>query len=181
MKLEGRQVIEVPLATAWDRIVDPRVLRACTPGLEKLEARDADHYDALLEVRLPALTGRFEGTIEYLERVPRERLRLRLSGKGPVGFVDGEVTLSLSELDEGTSLHYAADVQIGGQIARLGQRMISGVTREMADQFFSALERWRPEAPEEKVVAPPARSFIQLLWRTILRLLGLRRDDTAPS
>jgi carbon monoxide dehydrogenase subunit G len=177
VRLEGRQVIETPLAQAWERLIDPRVLRACTPGLEKLEARDADHYDALLEVRLPALTGRFEGTIEYLERVPPSLLRLRLSGKGPVGFVDGEVTLSLAQVDEGTSVQYAADVQVGGQVARLGQRMISGVTREMAGQFFGAFERWRPEAPEQKVAAPPARSFFQLLWRTILRLLGLRKDD----
>ena len=177
MKLEGRQVIDTPLAQAWERIVDPRVLRACTPGLEKLEARDPDHYDALLEVRLPAITGRFEGSLEVLERVPPNRVKLRLAGKGAVGFVDGEVTLSLSEVDEGTSAQYAADVQIGGQIARLGQRMISGVTREMAGQFFSAFERWRPEAPEEKLAAPPARSFLQLLWRTLLRLLGLRRDD----
>ena len=177
MKLEGRQVIETPLAQAWERIIDPRVLRACTPGLEKLEARDPDHYDALLEVRLPAITGRFEGSLEFLERVPPERLKFRLAGKGAVGFVDGEVTLLLSEVDEGTSVQYVADVQIGGQVARLGQRMISGVTREMAGQFFSAFERWQPEAPEQKVAAPPARSFFQLLWRTILRLLGLRRDD----
>jgi len=177
VRLEGRQLIETPLAQAWERIVDPRVLRACTPGLEKLEARDADHYDALLEVRMPALTGRFEGTLEYLERVPPQRLRLRLSGKGSVGFVDGEVTLSLSEVDEGTSVQYVADVQIGGQVARLGQRMISGVTREMAGQFFSALERWRPEAPEQRAAEPTGRSFLQLIWRTLLRLLGLRRDD----
>lgn len=177
MKLEGRQVIDTPLAQAWERIIDPRVLRACTPGLEKLEARDADHYEALLEVRMPAITGRFEGTLEFLERVPPERLKLRLAGKGAVGFVDGEVTLTLAPVDEGTSIAYSADVQIGGQVARLGQRMISGVTREMAGQFFSAFERWRPEAPEEKVAAPPARSFFQLLWFTLLRLLGLRRDD----
>ena len=177
MKLEGRQVIDTPLAQAWERIVDPRVLRACTPGLEKLEARDADHYDALLEVRVPAITGRFEGTLEFLERVPPERLKLRLSGKGAVGFVDGEVTLMLAAVDEGTSIAYVADVQIGGQVARLGQRMISGVTREMAGQFFGAFERWRPEAPEQRVAAPPVSSFFQLVFRTLLRLLGLRRDD----
>ena len=179
MKLEGRQIVDVPLEKAWQRINDPRVLSACTPGLERLDPRadDPNHFDAVLEVRLPAITGRFEGMIDYLERVAPERLKLRLQGKGAVGFVDGEVTLLLSEVDEGTSVQYVADVQIGGQVARLGQRMISGVTREMAGQFFSAFERWQPEAPEQKVAAPPVRSFFQLLWRTILRLLGLRKDD----
>ena len=177
MRLEGKQVVELPVQQVWERLNDSRVLRACTPGLEKLEARDADHFDAVLEVKLPAITGRFEGTLEFLERVPPERVKLRLAGKGPVGFVDGEVTLSLAAVDEGTSVAYVADVQVGGQVARLGQRMISGVTREMAGQFFSAFERWKPEAPEEKVAAPPARSFLQLVWRTLLRLLGLRRDD----
>ena len=111
------------------------------------------------------------------EKTPPEKLKLRLQGKGPVGFVDGEVTLSLARVDEGTSMAYSADVQVGGQIARLGQRMISGVTREMAGQFFTAFERWREEAPEEKVAAPPAQSFFQLVWRLFLRLVGLRKDD----
>jgi carbon monoxide dehydrogenase subunit G len=179
VKLEGRQIVDVPLEKAWTRLNDPRVLKACTPGLERLDARegDANHFDAVLEVRLPAITGRFEGTIDYLERVPPERVKLRLQGKGPVGFVDGEVVLSLARVDEGTSVAYAADVQIGGQVARLGQRMISGVTREMAGQFFTAFERWREEAPEEKVAAPPAKSFFQLVWRLILRMLGLRKDE----
>ena len=176
MKLEGRQIVDLPLEAAWERLLDPRVLRACTPGLEKLEPRDADHCDAVLEVKLPAISGRFEGTLEYLERRPPDQLRLRLQGKGAVGFVDGEVALELARVDEGTSIHYAADVQVGGQVARLGQRMLSGVTREMAGQFFAAFERWRPEAPEEVVAPGAGRSFLQLVWRSLLRLLGLRRD-----
>ncbi len=176
MRLEGRQIVDLPLATVWERLNDPRVLRACTPGLEKLEARDPDHYEALLEVKLPAITGRFEGTLEYLERTPPGRVRLRLQGKGAVGFVDGEVTLELASVDEGTSVAYVAEVQIGGQISRLGQRMLAGVTREMAGQFFSAFERWRPEAPEQSVAPSPGRSFLQLFWRSVLRILGLRRD-----
>ncbi|HXZ85211.1 MAG TPA: SRPBCC domain-containing protein, partial [Myxococcota bacterium] len=110
------------------------------------------------------------------ERRPPDHLRLRLAGKGPVGFVDGEVALELARVDEGTRVQYAADVQVGGQVARLGQRMLSGVTREMAGQFFAAFERWRPEAPDQVVAPGAGRSFLQLLWRSLLRLLGLRRD-----
>lgn len=176
MRLEGKQVVELPIQTVWERLNDPRVLRACTPGLEKLDARDPDHFDAVLEVKLPAISGRFEGTLEYLERTPPSRLRLRLQGKGAVGFVDGEVTLELAHLDEGTNVAYAADVQVGGQVARLGQRMLSGVTREMAGQFFATFEKWRPEAPEQVIAPSPGRSFLQLVWRSLLRILGLRRD-----
>jgi hypothetical protein len=175
VRLEGRQIVDLPLATVFERLNDPRVLRACTPGLEKLEARDPDHFEAVLEVKLPAITGRFEGTLEYLERTP-PRVRLRLQGKGAVGFVDGEVTLDLAAVDEGTSVSYGAEVQIGGQISRLGQRMLSGVTREMAGQFFASFERWRPEAPDAAVAPSPGRSFLQLFWRSLLRILGLRRD-----
>jgi len=176
VRLEGRQIVDLPLDAAFQRLLDPRVLKACTPGLERLEPRDADHFDAVLEVKLPAISGRFEGTLAYLERRPPDHLRLRLQGKGAVGFVDGEVALDLARVDEGTSVQYAADVQVGGQVARLGQRMLSGVTREMAGQFFAAFERWRPEAPEETVAPSPGRSFVQLVWRSLLRLLGLRRD-----
>ncbi len=176
MKLEGKQVVELPIQQVYERLIDPRVLRASTPGLEKLDARDADHYDAALEVKLPAITGRFEGTLEVLERTPPSRVRLRLQGKGAVGFVDGEVTLDLANLDEGTSVAYSADVQVGGQVSRLGQRMLSGVTREMAGQFFATFEKWRPEAPEQAIAPSQGRSLLQLVWRSLLRVLGLRRD-----
>ncbi|MFI5314203.1 MAG: CoxG family protein [Myxococcota bacterium] len=176
MRLEGRQIVDLPQQAVFERLNDPRVLRACTPGLEKLDARDADHFDAVLEVKLPAITGRFEGTLEVLERRPVDHLKLRLQGKGAVGLVDGEVTLDVASVDEGSSVQYVAEVQIGGQIARLGQRMLSGVTREMAGQFFAAFERWRPEAPEAVVAPSQGRSLLQLVWRSLLRILGLRRD-----
>jgi uncharacterized protein len=176
VRLEGKQVVDVPLEVAYERLLDPRVLRACTPGLAKLDARDVDHYDAVLEVKLPAISGRFEGTLEVLERLPSDRIKLRLQGKGSVGFVDGEVALALARVDEGTNVAYTAEVQVGGQVARLGQRMLSGVTREMAGQFFASFERWRPEAPEAPVAPSQGRSFLQLVWRSLLRILGLRRD-----
>ena len=175
MKLEGSEVVETPLAEAWKRINDADVLLACAPGLRSLEPRGPDSYDAVLELKLPALSGRFTGTVEFLERREPDLLRLSLRGKGRQGFVEAAAELHLAETDEGTQFRYAVDLQVGGTLARLGQRMLSGVTREMAGQFFEALERWRPDAPGAAVPSA-GRALLLLVWRSLLRLLGLRRD-----
>jgi hypothetical protein len=132
--------------------------------------------------------------VDYLERVEPERIRLKLQGKGGPGFVNGDATLTLAPSAKGTEFHYDADVQVGGQIARLGQRMIAGVAKEMAGQFFETFESWAKAAqavpPAAKtsassnttgqappVLAPPSpiAAFFQLAWRTLLNLLGLSK------
>lgn len=176
MRIEGRERIALPRDVVWRRLNDPEVLRACTPGLERLEESSPDRFEGSLRVQVPALTGRFDGTLEVVERREPERLRLRLAGKGGPGFVDGEATLHLSESEGGTEVRYEADLQVGGQVARLGQRMVSGITREMAGQFFETFQR-RGAAGAEGAVRPrnPVWMALQLAWRTLLNLLGLSR------
>lgn len=178
MRIEGRETVAVPRDQAWRGLNDPEVLKACTPGLHQLDETRPDHYDATIEVKVPSLTGRFEGSADVVERVEPERMKLRFSGKGAPGFVQGEAELRLEEADQGTTVHYVADVQVGGQVARLGQRMLSGITKEMAGQFFEAFGRIGEGAHGEHVLPPqrkPIVSFLQLLWRTLLNLLGLSR------
>jgi carbon monoxide dehydrogenase subunit G len=199
MKIEGVEAVDVPPAEAWRMINDPEVLKACTPGLETLEETSPGHYDAEISLSLPAMSGSFKGSVDYLERVAPERLRLKIQGKGGPGFVTGEAILCLVASGGGTQFRYEADVQIGGQIARLGQRMISGVTKEMAGQFFEAFEAVAqaaaartqasagaapgPEEPGEAgrvsaaPLAQPSPLFaaLQLLWRTLLNLIGLSK------
>ncbi len=170
MKLEGRERVPTPLALAWERINDPDVLRRCTPGLARLEETRPDHFEARIELRLPAVRGDFDGSVDFLERRAPEALRLRIQGKGAPGFVNGEVTLELRGLADGTEFSYAADVQVGGQIARLGQRMVSGVVKDMAAQFFYAFARI-DNVPADQVVAHSLlRSVLELAWRALLRL-----------
>ena len=107
-------------------------------------------------------------------------MKLRLRGKGAPGFVNGDVELKLDAPDaETTTVVYAADVQIGGTIARLGQRMLSGVTKEMAGQFFEAFERGQRSpagaAVAQRAAPNPLVAALQLAWRTLLTLLGLSR------
>lgn len=191
MKIEGHEQVQVAPSLAWRMINDPEVLKACTPGLERLAETQPDHFDAELSLKLPLLTGRFTGSVDILEREAPRRLRLRVKGKGPPGFVNGEATLQLAPEGAGSVFRYEAEVSIGGQIARLGQRMLSGATKEMAGQFFEAFER-RAQADAALAAAPPQdgapgaaasppaapgplRAFVQLVWRTFLNLLGLSR------
>ncbi len=173
MKLDGRVTVATPLAEAWSRINDPRVIQTCAPGLEMLEQNGKSHYDAVLDLKLSTLQGRFSGSLDFLERRAPDFLRLRVQGKGGPGFVDADVELRLAETDEGTEFRYEADVLLGGPIGRLGERTTSGLTREMAGQFFEAFEHWEPDA--RKKADPPARTFLRLIWRTFLRVLGLSR------
>lgn len=194
MKIEGREEVAAPRALVWRLLDDPAVLRACTPGLEKLEETTPGHFDAELALALPMLKGRFTGSVDHVERVEPERMRLRLAGKGAPGFVNGEATLVLADSGPGTVVHYEADVTVGGQIARLGQRMISAAAKEMAGQFFEAFNGHAKAAagaatptggdgPGSSAPAPvaapppvnPLRAFLQLVFRTLRNLLGLSR------
>jgi hypothetical protein len=191
MRIEGQETVAASQAEVWRGVNDPAVLRACTPGLTKLDETTPDHFDAALELKLPAVSGRFDGTADVVEREEPRRLKLKVKGKGAPGFVDGsaELVLAPAEGDASRTLvRYVADVQIGGQVARLGQRMISGVTKEMAGQFFEALARTLDAqraaaagAPDggasASAPAPPNAflAFLQLAWRTLLNLLGLSK------
>jgi uncharacterized protein len=192
LRIEGQARVALPRARVFQGLSDPALLRACTPGVTRLEETRPDHFEGTLELKLPAISGRFEGSVDVTEREEPSRVKLRLKGKGPPGFVDGTAELSLADAEVGTAVRYVADVTVGGQVARLGQRMISGVAKEMAGQFFETFEKAgaAPAAPgaDGPAAAPepgdlprapsPLFAGLQLLWRLLLRALGLRRDPS---
>jgi carbon monoxide dehydrogenase subunit G len=184
VRIDGTEVVSIPRAMAWRGVTEPELLRACTPGLSRLDETTPGHFDAVLELTLPAVNGRFEGSVDVLERDEPNRVKMRIKGKGAPGFVDGTAEIKLEDAPNGgTKVVYVADVQIGGQVARLGQRMIFGATREMAGQFFEALERhynqskWRAEQAAANAPKPRGAFFagLQLAWRLLLNRLGLSR------
>jgi len=196
MRIEGEERVALTVARAFEALLDPAVLRACTPGLVRLDETQPGHFEATLELKLPAVSGRFEGTVDVVERDAPSRAKLRLKGKGAPGFVDGTAELALAEAEGGGSrVRYVADVTVGGNVARLGQRMLSGVAKEMAGQFFDAFGKataaWEASgaaadaaipgmapsaAPSALPEAPnPVFAALQLAWRLLLRALGLSK------
>jgi len=139
MKLEGSYDVKAPRQKVWSAFLDPETLRKAIPGCEKLEMIAADEYKATLKIGVAAVKGTFEGKVRLLDKKPSDSYRLAAEGSGGPGFVRADTLISLSDIEGGTRVSYSADVQVGGLIAGVGQRMIGGVSKMMADQFFNRM------------------------------------------
>src|SRR5262245_64503275 len=139
MKLEGTHDVPVPRQKVWEAFLDPEMLRQAIPGCERLEATGDDEYKATLKIGVAAVKGTFEGKVTLSDKHPPESYRMAVEGSGGPGFVRGGTVISLSDIEGGTRVAYVADVQVGGLIAGVGQRMLGGASKMMADKFFSRM------------------------------------------
>jgi carbon monoxide dehydrogenase subunit G len=108
------------------------------PGCERLDPDGPDRFKAAVKFGIAAISGKYAGTIEFAEKNPPNSMRMKLSGKGIPGFVDGVGHIELTEKGGQTELRYTGEAQVGGMIASVGQRMIEGAARKIVDQFFAA-------------------------------------------
>ena len=139
MKIEGSSEIPVARQQVWEAFLDPNVLVKAIPGCEKLEAVGEGEYKATLKVGVGPIKGTFEGKVRLFDLEPPNKYRMAVEGTGGPGFVRGDAGMALSDADNGTRVAYSADIQVGGLIASVGQRMLGGVSKMMLDQFFSRM------------------------------------------
>ena len=138
MKLAGQYVLPALPAKVWALLTDPNRLAKLLPGCERLDPDGPDRFKAAVKFGIAAISGKYAGTIEFAEKKPPNSMRMKLSGKGIPGFVDGVGHIELAEKGGQTELRYTGEAQVGGMIASVGQRMIEGAARKIVDQFFAA-------------------------------------------
>lgn len=156
--------------SVYQALIDPEVLKRCIPGCEKLEQTDENTYATTMKSGVGAIKGVFNGNVKLEEMRPPEHYRIVVDGKGQPGFVKGAGDFDLEEDGDATVIKFAGDLQVGGTLASVGQRMIQGAAKMMAAQFFTSLEAEAQAA--EKREPPPKHGF----FRTALRWLsGLLR------
>ena len=139
MKLEGEYEIPAPRAKVWDAFLDPTVLQKAIPGCEKLEALGNDEYKATLKIGIGGVKGTFEGKVRLSDKKPNDSYKMAAEGSGGPGFIRSDTLITLADSGSGTKVTYVADVQVGGLIASVGQRMLGGVSKMMADKFFTTM------------------------------------------
>jgi len=140
MDITGSYIFNAPPDRVWDLLLDPAVLSSCIPGCEKFESIGDDRYQVSLKVGLAAITGSYTGTVVLADKQPPTSYRLVVEGEGKGGFVKGSSAIALRQEGDTTIVDVSASVQTGGPIARVGQRLISGVAKMMMDKFFACLQ-----------------------------------------
>lgn len=140
MQIQGTHTFKAPRQLVWDALQDPTLLSMALPGGEQLEKLHENEYKAAMNVRVGPVQGKFEGKIELGDINEPESYRMKVSGQGAPGFVNGEGNVRLEANDAETVMHYTGDVQVGGKIAGVGQRLIDSTAKSIIRQGLAALD-----------------------------------------
>jgi len=140
MDMRGTYVFNAPPERVWSLLMNTETIAGCIPGCERLEPLGEDRYRATLTVALAAVTGTYHGTVAMVDKQPPTSYRLLIDGQGRPGFVKGESTIALVDRGATTEVQVHGTVQVGGVIARVGQRLVSSVGQMMMDRFFACLQ-----------------------------------------
>ena len=136
MKIAGSYALPFDREKAYHALHDPAILAHCIPGCDGLEKTGEDEYAMKMKMALAAFSGLFTGKIKIAEANPPQSFKMIVEGSGKVGFLKGEGLINLTPSGEATDLTYDGDVQVGGTIAAVGQRMIDTTAKMMIRKFF---------------------------------------------
>jgi uncharacterized protein len=138
MTMTGEVQLPAPQDTVWAKLNDPEVLKACIPGCETLDVIGENEYQAVATNKIGPVKARFKGKVRLTDLDPPNGYKISGEGDGGVaGFAKGGASVTLAPKDGGTLLTYNVEAQIGGKLAQLGQRLVNGAAKKLADQFFT--------------------------------------------
>jgi carbon monoxide dehydrogenase subunit G len=152
MKVSGEAVVHAGMDRVYASLQDPAVLVRVIPGCQRLERTGPDAYRATVQAGVAAIKGTFDGDVRLTDQDAPHRFTMHAAGAGTPGTVSAVVAVVLAPGDDGTTVvRYDADATIGGVIGGVGQRMLAGVARRTAGEFFAGVDR---ELAAAAVAAP---------------------------
>ncbi|AFU47269.1 carbon monoxide dehydrogenase subunit G [Acidovorax sp. KKS102] len=147
MEMQASRTLAVSQQQAWEALNDPEVLKLCIPGCDKVEPTGENQYSVAMALKIGPVSAKFAGKITLSDIVPPESYNIAFEGSGGVaGFGKGNAQVKLVPLPADAAgqasceLHYTVHASVGGKIAQLGQRLIDGAAKSMAEDFFKRFD-----------------------------------------
>ena len=138
MTMNGEVQLAAPREVVWAKLNDAEVLKQCIPGCEELNMTSGTEFQAVATIKIGPVKARFKGRVQLSDIDPPNGYKISGEGDGGVaGFAKGGAVVKLTDRDGGTLLSYDVESQIGGKLAQLGQRLVQGAAKKLADDFFN--------------------------------------------
>lgn len=139
MTVSGFSLVPGPQERVYAMLQDPDVLAKCMPGCDHLEKVGPDSYEMKMKMAIASVSGLFDGKVKIANQHPPESFRLTVDGTGKIGFLKGEGDLKLTPNGDSTQVFYEGNVQVGGMIASMGQRLLESTSKMIIRRFFEKL------------------------------------------
>lgn len=146
MNLTAAYTFDAPIERAWNLLMDTDAIASCLPGCRGLEPLGNDRYEVELGIAIAAISGGFTGTVALEDKIPPHSYTLAFDGSGRQGFVKGRAVVTLAPDGDRTAISIAAHADVGGTIARVGQRLLEGVARTTMDRFYACIAKQLPRS-----------------------------------
>ncbi len=140
MELSATYAFAAPREVVWQLLINPDVVASCLPGCDRLEPLGDNRYRADLTLTVAAVGGHYTGIVAIVDQEPPRSYRMSVDGSGKAGFVKGDATVELAAQGDSTVVTVTGRGQVGGLIARVGQRLLGSVSKMMMDRFFACLQ-----------------------------------------
>jgi uncharacterized protein len=155
-RVEGSERLALERGEVWRLLNDPDTLAASIPGCRGFERdEDAEHrYRTAIKVAVGAVSGVYEGTVEYRDVIEPDRCKIVVFGKGDKGTIEGSGAITLAASEDATEVGYQGDFKLTGPIAGVGQRLAPGISRKMIVETLRNLERQGESRAQSGAAAP---------------------------
>jgi hypothetical protein len=157
MEMQGSRDLAITQQQAWDALNDPEVLKQCIPGCDKVEASGPDTFAIGMALKIGPVSAKFTGKITLSDIHPPNSYTISFEGQGgPAGFGKGNAKVLLTPHGSGNTLSYEVHASVGGKVAQMGQRLIDGVAKSMAEDFFKRFDlAMQARYPQAYALAAP--------------------------
>jgi uncharacterized protein len=138
MTMNGEVQLNASREAVWAKLNDAEVLKTCIPGCEQLDKLSDTEFQAIAVTKIGPVKAKWKGKVHLTDLDPPNGYKISGEGEGGIaGFAKGGAVVGLADKDGGTLLTYNVEAQIGGKLAQLGQRLVAGAAKKMADDFFN--------------------------------------------
>ena len=171
MDMQGNRTLTVTQQQAWEALNDPEVLKLCIPGCDSIEATGDNAYELTNGIKVGPVSAKFKGKLQLTDISAPDSYTINFEGNGgAAGFGKGSAKVTLAPQEAGSELAYTVHAQVGGKIAQVGQRLIDGVAKSMAESFFKRFDeemkrRYPPPEGAEPAAEEPGK--LKKMWSKI--------------